>query len=122
MQHFISYADYEKCYAVLDPKRKWKQVLEAMQSVSALEGTTGWSKHPNVKRWAGYVDSLKDYYNVGLRAVLADGIRTKLLPYEIPNNPIKPPWVLDEATHWFYRMVLIAKKPEWYEPIFKKGI
>lgn len=127
MQTFLPYSDFGKSAEILDKKRCWKQVIEAKQIISVLEGeTTAWRNHPAVRMWEGYIDALKYYFDMMLQyAKGKHNIQTKyqyilqgkFTPLDFRN--IKYPWWLgDEDFHRAMRARLIEKDREFYLPLF----
>ena len=101
MQTFLPYTDFQKCAAVIDKKRSWKQVVECKQILCALnysgapddwKASLSWIKrpylnHPAVKMWKGFEDLLALYYNTFLKhAKEVLHINTELKPLQ--NKPI----------------------------------
>ena len=60
MQIFIIGTVYETAQA-LDPRRLWKQILEADQIIGAVEGSGKWSNHPVFFMYRDHLDWLKLY-------------------------------------------------------------
>ena len=63
MQVFIIGTVYETAQA-LDPRRLWKQILEADQIIKAIDGTGKWFNHPIVLMYKNNLDFLKIYKTV----------------------------------------------------------
>ncbi len=60
MQVFIIGTVYETAEA-LDPRRLWKQILEADQIIKAIEGQSKWSRHPVFEMYRSHIDWLRLY-------------------------------------------------------------
>lgn len=126
MQTFLPYADFIESARCLDDKRLFKQAVEAMQLVRALDGTapkSGWRNHPAAKMWAGYVPHLKVYYN----AILLEVIRRKkwrlgaLRVYDLVASgevveavTRRPAWIGSERFHRAHRSNLLRKNAVFY--------
>lgn len=128
MQTFLPYPNFFTSAQMLDKKRCWKQVVEAKQIISVLEGnTTAWANHPAVKMWVGHTDLLKHYFNQFLYiAKTKHSINTKMEPYGASYQAfhrwrLKDPWWMgNEDFHRAMRARLIEKDLEFYGPIFPK--
>lgn len=118
MQNFLPYADFDKSAQCLDNKRLSKQNLETRQCLSALCGfTKGWSSHPAVKAWEGYIPALIQYGLVINKECVKRGFENKeqaylpFIDYCNQNNlPEKyPDWLGNEKLHSSHRSRLLCK-------------
>lgn len=123
MQTFLPYPEFSQSAEVLDKKRCWKQVVEAKQIISVLEGTsTAWRNHPAVKMWEGRVFCLKCYFNEFLYvSIKKHKINTTMSFF--PNcfkweEPDEPWWLGNENFHRAMRSRLIEKDEAFYLPLF----
>ena len=134
MQTFLPYPSFMESADVLDKKRCWKQVVEAAQIISVLEGkSVAWQNHPAVKMWSGHIPALKAYFNSFLNvSVIQHGIKTKYVYYKnewksvseikniYPTSQDKPWWFGNEDFHRAMRARLIEKDEAFYLPLFPK--
>ena len=115
MQTFLPFASFEESAKVLDKKRLFKQVVEARQIISCLEGegSLRWANHPAVRMWRGYEEALKQYFNAMLDERLSRGGKSS---YGFFDSIICcSPWWLGRAEiHSAYRSNLLRKDPIWY--------
>lgn len=122
MQTFLPYRDFASCAKCLDNKRLFKQVVEAKQIISCLEGTGSlrWRNHPAVKMWAENVDALKGYFNACLLEWLFRGGNSSYgfldKDYRVvwQDDVEMPLWFEEERVFAGYRSNLLRKKREWY--------
>jgi len=119
MQTFVPFADFKKSAAVLDKKRCWKQVVEAKSMIALLENeqiVSRWRNHTAVRQWKGYVNALKEYFNVFLHHCKeVHCINTKMQPMEIKGEIIYPPWLGYEPLHASHRGRLLEKNFDFYK-------
>ena len=115
MQTFLPYPSFEQSARVLDRQRLGKQRVEAKQIIDTLEGRSfGWSHHPAVRMWIGYVDALKLYFNVVSREWEKRGYKHNLSYYKLPDSIVFPPWLGNEVFHYAHRASLYRKNPIYY--------
>lgn len=115
MQTFLPYPEFDKSAAVLDRQRLGKQRVEAYQIIRAIAYGGGWSHHPIVKMWTGYVNALKLYSNAIVEEWVRRGYRNNLEIYNLTDCEIKYPWWLGiEEFHAAHRAALLAKDYGYY--------
>ncbi len=62
MQTFLMWRNYAFSMLNLDPRRLFKQRLEAEEVLRTITGRSdGWKNHPAVKMWQGYPGALSGY-------------------------------------------------------------
>jgi hypothetical protein len=119
-------------FKVLDYRRLGKQRVEAMQILNVLSGvqqTKGWHSHPAVLMWKGYETALMMYHDDCIIEWTGRGYKNSMaLKYYDDSNgsaigstkgyPEMPWWLGDENFHRSHRARLIAKLPDFYEPLF----
>lgn len=133
MQTFLPYADFSASAAVLDNARLGKQRVEVLQILRALElPDYGWRNHPAVRMWRARTPALVVY---GLACVqqwcgrgFDDSTADQIAEFspqlrtvdqsELARQGLLPAWLGDERVHQSHRSRLVAKDPEFYEPIF----
>ena len=128
MQTFLPDQDFEKSAKVLDNKRLNKQIVEAMQIMSATLDpyVKNGQNHPACKMWKGHALTLATY---GLAMCNEYTIRAeykkhhsydpifKMLALSFGSLGIeseKPEWLGDERIHATHRAALLAKDFEHY--------
>ena len=76
--------------------------------------------HACIKMWAGYLNSLKYYFNCCLAETFRRGRNYSKSPYEIEGVPNKPWWVeySQPMMASLLRKELINNEPVWYDRIF----
>lgn len=121
MQTFLPLPDFAASAATLDRQRLGKQRVEVLQILSALHGESrGWSSHPAVRMWRGYIPSLVTY---GLaictewrKRGYIDNCGPKIAAYAPDEDcfAVHPPWLGDDAFHASHRSNLLRKFPEHY--------
>lgn len=115
MNTFLPYPNFRRSAQVLDRQRLGKQRVEASQILDVLGGRkSGWSRHPAVLMWMGYVGALRVYYNCMLEEWAERGYRNIKLQPVTQDCFRVPQWLGDEALHASHRAALLAKNPEWY--------
>lgn len=124
MTTFLPYADFQRSADVLDPVRRWKQVVECFQTVKVLEQKPGgkkpgWANHPAVLMWRGFVPALKLYTNHMLMTVIREGTHTVTAyqPFDMVGklrHPAMPPWLGDKRLHSSHRSRLLQKDEAFY--------
>lgn len=118
---FVPYPSIDASLATLDKRRLGKQRVEARQIIHAIEGKTrGWSRHPAVLMWQGYLPFLIAYYNRSLEMWEERGGRNVLLhPISPPpDEPEVAPWWWGwEPLHESHKASLKRKDPVFYENI-----
>lgn len=118
MQTFLPYDSFIESFKVLDYRRLGKQRVEAMQIIQVLEGkTSSWSKHPAVKMWEGYLESLKSYHNFCIDEWIRRGYKNNMKYYEVSSYEL-PWWFGNEDFHRSMRSRLIEKNRDFYLPKF----
>jgi hypothetical protein len=127
MQTFLPYPDLAASARVLDQARLGKQRVETLQALRALViPDYGWSRHPAIRMWMGYVPGLTAY---GLAMVAewvgrghADSTHRQILefaPHVLDDPEVEmPPWFGDPAVHLSHRSNLVQKAPEIYRDRF----
>lgn len=131
MQTFLPVPDFGESARLLDYRRLGKQRLECSQMIKALEAGGGWSSHPAVHMWTGYVPALKLYmdamvvewkrrgyknsYPMNYPEVIHDpeAIGDASLLESIGGMPM-PPWLGDEEFHSSHRRALLLKN-DYYD-------
>lgn len=84
---FVLCQKKEQLFWDLDSKRLGKQRVEAMQIINILEnGEKGYSNHPAVKMWEGYVDALKVYHNLCIKEWIKRGFVNNMKLYDIDED------------------------------------
>jgi len=116
VQTFLPFASFEESAKVLDKKRLFKQVVEARQIISCLEGegSLRWANHPAVRMWRGYEEALKQYFNAMLYEWLLRGGRSSYTFYAVDTSYELPWWLGWDVIHSAYRSNLLRKDPIWY--------
>lgn len=114
MNTFLPYSDFNKCAAVLDGKRLWKQVLEAESILKIIQGkSSGYKNHSIVRMWRNYSNALLYYRNCVLEEWMNRRLDNKpVLSYIKPN--IIPHWLGDEKLHSSHRAALLFKNFDHY--------
>lgn len=95
--------------------------------------TVGWQNHPAVLMWKGYEPALLEYqYAICYEWHIMRGFNDSCLRKTInllygPGSwaliePSEPFWLGDEAFHLGHQSNLLRKNPEWYRPMFPKGL
>jgi hypothetical protein len=119
MQTFLPYADFRKSAECLDYRRLGKQRVEAKQLIDLLEGITdnNWKNHPAYRMWYGYVDALKDYYNVIVEEWVSRGYKNNMPLYDIPRGSgyELPDWFGKKDFHDAHKSNLLRKDYEYYK-------
>jgi hypothetical protein len=124
MQTFLPYRDFNESAKVIDPIRRWKQVVEARQLVAVLTGNTNhwknpnaWREHPAAVMWQGHVNALKYYCNCFHLQVIRSKshLVTAFNFYDLSNVKITYPWWLGmESFHRSHRSNLLRKDSVFY--------
>jgi hypothetical protein len=120
MQTFLPYASYQESARVLDRQRLGKQRVEAWQILITLtgEGSQGWARHPAVRMWAGYEESLAAYGVAICSEWIGRGYRDSLLPrftrYTADRGVLEPFWLGDKGFHQSHRSNLLRKLESHY--------
>lgn len=121
MQVFLPFPDIKKSIQTLDKIRLWKQVLEAHQLISVIEGKKqGYRNHPCTKMYSKYPEFLKAYYNTALAEWVLIG-RTNYKPIEI-KEVVYPEWYGDDDFHKSHRSNLLRKAVDDYNGIGSNGL
>lgn len=132
MQTFLPYPDERASAAVLDDRRLGKQRVETLQVLRALTWSTyGWSNHPAVRMWRGFLPALVGYgvavCDEWVARGRADAVKPVLLeftggvapsPQRLHALGQRPPWLGLEALHLSHRSALVRKDPAHYRPVF----
>ncbi|MDE2097319.1 MAG: hypothetical protein KGL39_08760 [Patescibacteria group bacterium] len=94
------------------------QVYQAREIIHLLEDAPfGWYKEPASLQWYGYIDALKDYYNLCVVNWVRRGFKTDCKPYtdlNLRDAAKLPPWVGDERVHSYHRSALWHRSPTFY--------
>lgn len=112
----------EDSLACLDDRRLGKQRLEALQIIRLLDSsvtvTRGFSRHPAVLSYRGYVPYLKLYYNACLEEWCRRGKKNTMAPLpvecEAPNGVVVPWFIPCVPRLMADRAALLRKDPVWY--------
>ncbi len=133
MQTFLPYPDFSASAAVLDNARLGKQRVEVLQILRALElPDYGWRNHPAVRMWRARTPALVVY---GLTCVqqwcergFDDSTAYQIAEFspqlhtvdqsELACQGLLPTWLGDDRVHRSHRSRLVAKDPDFYQPIF----
>ena len=117
---FLPYSDFKKSAEVLDYRRLGKQRVESLQILNVLtKKNTGYSNHPAVKMWDGYIESLKLYTNIIIQEWIDRGYVNNMSFYDVDINKLIHPWWLGNNNfHRAMRSRLIEKYPIFYETKF----
>lgn len=121
MMTFLVVGDFAWNATLLDPKRRFKQVVEAKQIIDTiLSGAVSgaWVNHPAVKAWRPYVMALQYYYNCMLAEFLHQGGSTKMPFYSLPAVISMPWWASWDRLHQSHRAMLIRKDRFFYSQQF----
>lgn len=91
-----------------------------------------WLFHPAVMMWKGYEAALLDYqYAICYEWHVMRGFedtclrKTFMMFYTMPwllEDKSEPWWLGDEDFHLGHQSNLLRKNPEWYRPMFAKGL
>lgn len=129
MNTFLPFADFTKSAQALDMKRLGKQRLEAWQIACAyLQPNAPYTNHPAARMWEDYLPALMLYGQAICKEWIKRGYEDSYLKvfngilwsFRMQDMPEPmPPWLGDEELHARYRAALIAKKPEFYIPLFE---
>lgn len=115
---------FEDTARILDPKRRFKQCVEARQIIDIItklkvntENKIGFSNHPVVKMWFDYLPALKYYYNLMLYyAINVDKVNTSMTYYnessEMTN--IEMPWFLYYPPFIYSHRAKLYQKDKFY--------
>ena len=122
MQTFLPFSDFKTSLYCLDDRRLGKQRLEADQAIQILSGNgkltkngkVAYANHPTCLQWAGFLDSLKLYFNLTVKLWVAKGYNNNYSLFELPKTIIHPPWLGYEPYHSSHRASLLFKKYEHY--------
>ena len=111
---------------MLDPKRRFNQMNEALAILRTLRTGKGWPNHPATKQWIGY-DRALEWYLFRCAQInmwspdLSDKQRNaasevfKTMAHIQDEEVIPSPWWLgSEPFHALHRGALKAKDPEYY--------
>ena len=129
MQTFLAYEDFDASVAVLDSMRLGKQRLECLQALRALVlPVYGWSNHPVVRMWRGYLPALTRYTLAAIDEWTLRGNRDTVRPLALEfapdvdgvaqNSLTLPSWLGTARLHDSHRSNLVRKVPELYRPLF----
>ena len=123
---FILSNDIKETMKILDYKRLGKQRVEAMQIINILTQIQslsqtqtkipGWSNHPIVLMWKGYINGLKYYCNCAIDEWIARGYKNTMEKYVI-SDFIMPWWCLNIQVQMSHRASLYRKDPIYYDSI-----
>lgn len=119
MQTFLPLESFEQTASILDMRRLGKQRVEVLQILNALEGHTGWSRHPAVLMWRGHEWWLLLYGITVCEEWRARGYRDTLLPrfldmIESRRVDPYPPWLGLRCLHASHMGNLVRKDPKHY--------
>jgi len=131
MQTFLPYENFYNSAVCLDNKRLNKQIVEGVQILQCLmgRGSIIWRKHPVVKMWFGYEQSLYQYITecymewvtrlmCGKRGGSPNHKSYNWMRdnrYEIFKYSKKKPKFLGNYNfHNSHRSALLFKNPDWY--------
>lgn len=118
---------FEDTARILDPKRRFKQAVEARQIIDIIEkqksgfiGKIGFSSHPIVKMWFDYLPALKWYFNLILYySVSIDKVNTTMQYYDI-KEIVEYPWFLYYHPFIYsHRARLYQKDMDYYKDKFE---
>ena len=116
---FYTHTDPKVTAKFLDNRRLAKQRVEAKQIIDVLEkGSGGWSNHPATKMWQGYVNALKDYFNIMCLEFISRGGDQGMPLYELSEPPEYPPWCYCERLQYSHQARLMQKEPTHYCDLF----
>lgn len=144
MMTFMPFDNFEASAEYLDPKRLFKQVIEAKQMLQALGSTEipeEWiiepnkriRHHPATKAWKGYDKALCAYYNAMLHEAKKRGFNVKMdyliksdgsmyLESDIVQGLYEYPWWMGcDNLHKSHRARLFDKNPDYYDDCDVKG-
>jgi len=121
MQTFLPYPDFAASAAALDNKRLNKQIVEAMQILTAntnyyLSIKSGWQNHPAVKMWRDFNGALLVYRNACIDEWHSRGFQSHHMTSAC--SLAFPPWLGNEEFHRSHQSNLIRKDRERYAPMF----
>ncbi len=114
VQTFLPFPDFEKSAEVLDFRRLGKQRSEALTIYRAIRNGNGWSSHPVVDMWRGYVEALKLYHDVVISEWIDRGYRNNMDLFNVEEPIDYPSWLGDERLHDSHKSNLLRKDPEFY--------
>lgn len=123
MQTFLPYPNFTVSMMCLDQLRLGKQRVEARQILGALDGESGWARHPAVLMWHGHREALMLYGDCAIREWMRRGYNNTmhLLITDDPNRVTEamrkikmPSWLGRDDFHASHRSNLLRKDPEWY--------
>jgi hypothetical protein len=127
MQTFMPFPDFQASADVLDPIRRWKQVVECHQIIDGIIWNPSvWDtiaprvlNHPVMSMWMDYLPALLLYTNHMLCTVIR--LKThKVVAYQPFDmigdlrNPKMPWWVGNKEFHASHRSNLLRKDPVFY--------
>lgn len=118
MQTFLPYPDFVASSRVLDWRRLGKQRVEAFQIWKALMFGGAWARHPAVRMWRGYEQSLLVYHDAMIREWIHRGYRNNMPFRGARSVSHTPPWLGDEAFHRSHQSNLLRKDYAHYSPHF----
>ena len=116
---FMPFISFHRVARVLDPQRRFKQVVEARQILTACrDPTSSWRRHPAVQMWLGYEECLQHYINVVLEECLQHGVKTTMVADPVGDSWTKPPWIRSRHVRMSHRAALVRKNPFYYSDKF----
>ena len=74
----------------------------------------GYQNHPATRMWRGYLNALKEYFNILLAEWLSRGYNNTMCVYTIDGEIKYPKWMDDEKIFSNHRANLLRKLPEYY--------
>lgn len=118
---FLPYPDFKQTAECLDAKRLAKERVESYQIINVLLNphAKGWSNHPVVNMWKGYVPALKLYCNIMIEEWVELGYNNTMKLYDLDDERIAMPWWLgNEQFHKSHQASLVRKNKEFYGDMF----
>jgi hypothetical protein len=122
MQTFLPFASFDRSAQCLDDKRLGKQRSECRVIADNVLGIAdGWSRHPAVRMWEGYLPALLRYWKAIVVEWKGRGYQDST--WLQLNDFIKdvglvgpdPWWIGVEEFHASHRSKLVEKMPDWYK-------
>ncbi len=123
----IEYSQLKYQYVVQKSTKKYIKVLKILTTKMISEEyrlvTLRWAKHPQLRAWLNWPDSLKEYITAHIEEWESRNYKNNMQKYEI-SSAERPPWTEDKKMHKIDRAALYEKEtggrklPKGWKPCY----